>query len=322
MKMSSSKRLQACNHGDYYLIKYCPQQPNPRLGQAWRPKSTNQVCNFAPREQKTSRTTHGTVQKFLLYHFNQSMGALKKEENILLPRTDSVTTHHQQHQSNQKNKKLKSRTASRSEQETMLPPTVNRPKREISKKKNIERIQQQRATGQRGEGESTRGGREEISDLATAPSPALGGEKILGFSRGFRGLGEGGKKEKGGCVNARRERGDGRPRCGWAASFRPRMHTASDGWRQRARGGGGVGGRERWGPHVSGRGSDGWREHAASGGGHMSEGRGVWVVGGLQAAADVPLTCHGGWWSPRVSLAKAGEKHGGGAWIYLWAGLV
>jgi hypothetical protein len=63
------------------------------------------------------------------------MGALKKEENILLPRTDSVTTHHQQHQSNQKNKKLKSRTASRSEQETMLPPTVNRPKREISKKK-------------------------------------------------------------------------------------------------------------------------------------------------------------------------------------------
>lgn len=213
------------------------------------------------------------------------MGALKKEENILLPRTDSVTNHHRQHQSNQKNKKLKSRTASRSEQETMLPPTVKHPKREISKKKkNIERIQQQRATGRRGEGESTRGG-EEISDLATAPSPALGGEKILGFSRGFRGWGGGGEKEKGGMCEreAREERGDlgvgGLPASGRGCT----QHRMDD---ESTRG-------ERWGPHVS----------AARG------------LGGGRAAADVPLTCRGGWWSPRVSLAKAGEKHGGGPWI-------
>lgn len=174
MKMSSSKRLQACNHGDYYLIKYCPQQPNPRLGQAWRPKSTNQVCNFAPREQKTSRTTHGTVQKFLLYHFNQSMGALKKEENILLPRTDSVTTHHQQHQSNQKNKKLKSRTASRSEQETMLPPTVNRPKREISKKKKHRENSTAASDG------ATRGGREHARGERRNLRPCYGSVSSIG----------------------------------------------------------------------------------------------------------------------------------------------
>lgn len=82
------------------------------------------------------------------------MGALKKEENILLPRTDSVTNHHRQHQSNQKNKKLKSRTASRSEQETMLPPTVKHPKREISKKKKHRENSTAASDG------ATRGGRE------------------------------------------------------------------------------------------------------------------------------------------------------------------
>lgn len=94
----------------------------------------------------------------------------------------------------------------------------------------------------------------------------------------------------------------------WVGCQLPAADAHRIGWMTRARA-------RRWGPHVSGRGSDGWREHAASGGGHMSEGvgggstrvgghmsarRGVWVVGGLQAAADVPLTCRGGWWSPRV----------------------